>query len=99
MNFLEEIKHFSIHQDEYNKLPKKLKKFVDEYENITFYPRPIKVDKVKEVKKIIKAYIAEIKKNKNQESNVEALIFDKMLELLTVMKLEDIRKLKLEKLL
>ena len=52
-------------------------------------------DNVKEYKKLCRELAKERKKNKGEESNVECLIIDKITELISKMKLVDVRKLKL----
>jgi hypothetical protein len=101
-DFVDELMHFTIHEEEFDKLPKKIKEAFKEHQDIEFYPQGKKqgkdFDKVKEVKRLIKEYMKEIKKNKGKESNVECIIIDQLLELLNRMMAHDMRKVGLEKL-
>jgi hypothetical protein len=98
-NFLDEVKEFSIHEDDYARLPKSVKKVLDDYETIRFYPKGKVKDKVKEFKKVLKQYTKEIQKNDGEESNIECIMIDQMLQLMQKMFAHEIRSLKLEKLL
>jgi thymidylate synthase len=102
-DFVDELMHFTIHEDDFKQLPKKIKEVFEENRDIEFYPQGLKqgknFDKVKEVKRLIKQYVKEIKKYDGQESNVECIIIDQILELLNRMMAHDMRKVGLEKLI
>lgn len=65
------------------------------YPIIEYYGSEGTKDNVNEYKKLCKELAKERKKNKSEESNVECLIIDKITELISKMKLVDVRKLKL----
>lgn len=97
--FLNEIKKFSIHEHEYEKLPKNVKKILENYEDIDFFKeKEIKNYPVK-FKSLLKKYLEEIKLNDGKESIGECITLDMLLQLLDRMFAHEIRKLKLEKLL
>lgn len=102
-DFTDELIRFTIHEYDFERLPKKLKASIEEYRDIELYPgglkRGKKFDKPTEFKRLIKEYLKEIKKNKGEESNIECMIASQMIELLQRMMAYDIRKLGLEKLL
>lgn len=62
---------------------------------IEYYAEEGTKNNVKEYKKLCKELAKERKKNKGEESNIECLIIDKITELISKMKLIDVRKLKL----
>lgn len=100
---LDEMIHCSIHEHEFKQLTKKQQALFEEYRNIEIYQGGLKrgkpFDKVEEVKRLIKEYAKEIKKNKGKESNTECMILGQLLELLNRMMAYEIRKLDLGKLL
>lgn len=67
----------------------------NDYEKIEYYGENGTTDNIKEYKKLCKDLEKERKKNKGEESNVECLIIDKITELISKMKLKEVRELKL----
>jgi hypothetical protein len=102
-DFVDEIVHISIHKDDIKRQPKRIQKFIDEFRNIEFYESGLrkgkKLNKVAEFKRLIKELKKVRDKNKGEESNVECIVYDQMIELLGRMMLKDLRKLNLDKLL
>jgi hypothetical protein len=102
-DFLDELVHFTIHENDLKQLPKNLQDFVWEYHDIEMYhnglKRGKKFDKVAEAKRLIKEYCKVIRKNKGQESNEECMIISQLTELINRMMAYQIRELRLDKLL
>lgn len=98
----EETIHISIHPTQLKELPKEIRKAFLDHQAIEFYPkgkkRGKKINKADEFKQQVYKYLEEIENNKGEESNVEALIVDCMIELLQKMSLSDIRNLNLKRL-
>jgi hypothetical protein len=101
MDFPDEIIRCSIHEHEFNQLPKTKKALLEEYRDIEFYSKGLKrgkkFDKVKEFKRLLREYVKHTKDK--PENNTECMIIDQMQELLERMMAHHIRKLGLEKLL
>jgi hypothetical protein len=71
--FLEELKHFTIHKDDYDKLSIQKQQFLDDYMDLEVYPTPIKFNKITKIKQILKAYKKEISSNKHS-TNTECIM-------------------------
>jgi hypothetical protein len=97
--FLDEFKRFSIHEHEFNQLPKSLQDSFMEYEDMDYQFLLNNRDRTKKVKSLIRKYMKEIQKNKGKESNGECCAIDFIVYLLQHMSAKEIRKLHLEKLL
>jgi hypothetical protein len=96
--FLDEIKRFSIHEHEYNQLPEKFKAKLSEYEDLDYFAGKMPKNRVPLFKKHLKTYADLVKKNK-KVTNEECITLDIIFYLLDRMFADDIRKLKLERLL
>ena len=102
-DIMDGFKHYTIHEDEYRQLSRKDKDFLDGYQNIEFYENGMKngkrIDKVKEFKRVVKEMVKIRDKNLGEQSNLECMHIDLLVELLRKMMLTDVRKLHFEKLL
>ena len=99
MSNMDEFKYFSIHKNEFEKLPVKIQKAFQLHENIEFYPAEKNINKVEEFKKVVMEYTKHIKKSKGKESNIECLMIDQMIELLQKMMAAEVRQLNLKNIL
>jgi hypothetical protein len=97
--FVDQIRHFSIHEDDFKELPKKVRKCLKDKEDLAYVNMSDVVDKPMKFNHYVKQYVKCVKQNKGQESNVECMIIDSMVFMLQHMTADDIRKLHLEKLL
>jgi hypothetical protein len=102
-HLLDQFRNYNIHEDDYRALPAKVRDAFDRFESIEFYTAGLKngkkVNKIKEFKRVVRAYKKNIDKHPDEDSNIECIMIDQMLELLRRMPAADIRKLGLEKLL
>lgn len=102
-DFTDELIHFTIHEHDFEQLPQKIKKLLEDYRDLEFYKDGLKkgkkFDKVKEAKKLIRDYEKEIKSKNGAEGNIECMIVGQLFELLNRMMAKDVRRLKLGRLL
>jgi hypothetical protein len=101
-DFVDDLIHISVHKDEVKHESKEVQKFIKDNARVEFYPGGLKkgkkFDKVKEFKRLLKELEKVRKKHKGEESNIECIVYDQLMELMGRMMLHDLRKLELEKL-
>lgn len=99
--FLDELKHFTIHREDFLKLPVNIQKVLTQHENIEFYPEGKQngkiVNKIDELFKHVKRLKMARKKNNDIESNEECMEIDVIIELLKKMTAKDWRKIKIKR--
>jgi hypothetical protein len=101
-SFLDELRHFTIHDHDYEKLPKRYRKFLDTYRDLEFYNNGLKngkqFSKVSEAKRLIKQLYKCNLKNRGKDCNIQGIIVYQLIELLNRMSLQEVLKLHLEKI-
>jgi hypothetical protein len=101
--FLDNLVHITINKDDIASESKAVQKFIERNSRLEFYCGGLKdgkkFDKVKEFKRILKRLEKIRKDHGGKESNIECLVYDQLMELMSRMSLKDLRRLQLEKLL